>query len=67
MHNWEGWAWLAWYVTFAIMEAIGLLLRHRNEGMTLTYFTETHAPRWLLAAFIGWLAYHFLVATPAGG
>ena len=63
--NWEGWAWVAWYAAFCVLEAIGLW--KRQDAMTLTYFTEHHAPRWLLAAFLGWLTYHFLVAPPAKG
>lgn len=65
--NWEGYAWIAWLALFAIFEAIGLLMRHVNEGMTLTYFVEKHVPRWILAAFLGWLSYHFLVQPFAKG
>jgi hypothetical protein len=67
MKNWEAWAWLAWYLAFAVLEGIGLWKRHVNEGMTLTFFTEQHAPRWALAALLGWLTYHFLIATPSKG
>jgi hypothetical protein len=64
---WESYIWMGWVALFVIFEAIGLLLRHENEGVTLTYFIEHHIPRWILAGALGWLAYHFLVAGLAEG
>lgn len=61
--NWEGYAWIAWLLTFGILESIALI--KKRDVMTLTYFTEHHFPRWFLAGFLGWLTYHFLVAPPA--
>ena len=61
--NWEAWAWVGWLAAFGILEALGLVVRHNT--MTLTFFIEHHFPRWFLAAVLGWLTYHFLVASPA--
>jgi hypothetical protein len=63
MRSWEAWAWTLWLIEFGVLETIGLI--KRGNGMTFTFFLEHHAPRWFLAAFIGWLTYHFLVAPPA--
>jgi hypothetical protein len=63
--NWEAYAWIAWLASFAVLEAIGLA--RRADAMTLTFFIEHHCPRWFLAALLGWLTYHFLVAAPAKG
>lgn len=62
--TWEAWAWIAWMVGFGVLEALGLV-RHPEGSMTLTYFLEHHIPKWLLAAFLGWLSWHFLVAPLA--
>jgi hypothetical protein len=64
--TWEAYCWVAWLFAFVVLEGIALKLAHKRGAMTLTYFVEHHAPRWLLAAFIGWLAYHFLVSPLAG-
>jgi hypothetical protein len=61
--NWEGYAWVIWLCAFGVLEFIGLV-KHGN-AMTLTFFIQHHVPRWALAAFIGWLTYHFLVAKGA--
>ncbi len=63
--GWEGYAWIAWMVTFVVLETIALVRKLRGGTMTLTYFTEHHVPRWMLAAFLGWLSFHFLIDTPA--
>jgi len=63
--NWEGYAWIAWLAAFGILESIGLF--KQRDAMTLTYFVQHHFPRWVLAGFLGWLTYHFLVAGTAKG
>ena len=63
--NWEAYAWLAWLLAFCVLEAIGLF-RH-SDAMTLTFFVEHHSPVWARAAFLGWLFYHFIIASPAKG
>lgn len=59
--NWEFWAWIVWLAAFGVLETLGLL----RKGMTLTYWTEHNIPRWIIAGFLGWLAYHFLIARSA--
>ena len=65
--NWEGYAWIAWLCAFGVLEAVGLWKRGVNEGMTLTFFVQHHFARWMLAALLGWMTYHFLIASPAKG
>lgn len=63
--TWEAFAWIAWLCAFGVLETIGLMKRH--DAMTLTFFVEHHFPRWALAALLGWMTYHFLIAAPAKG
>lgn len=64
--GWEGYAWIAWIVAFGVLETIGLL-KSGHSGMTLTFFIETYVPKPIIAAFIGWMSYHFLIAPKAKG
>jgi flagellar biosynthesis protein FliQ len=51
--------WGAWVLMFCILEGIGIA---RKWGSTsLTDLTLSFVPKWMLAMFIGWMFYHFLV------
>ena len=60
--NLEGWLWLAWLLSFGVLETIALLTEHSQGTMTLTFFIEHHIPRDFLAMLLGWLTWHFLIA-----
>ncbi len=60
------WAWILWGAAFCVIE--GAALANRRRGDTLSehvwLLRSRKAGRWGLAAFLGWLAYHFLVEGP---
>jgi len=60
------WAWILWALAFVGIE--GAALANKRRGDTLSehvWRIRAHkAGRWGLAAFLGWLVYHFLVEGP---
>lgn len=51
--------WCLWIFQFAILEYLGVT---QKRGYTsLTRLTLATIPRWMLAMFLGWLTYHFLI------
>ena len=50
--------WYAWVLQFFLYETLGLI---RKKDTTLTRLTLATVPRWILAMFLGWLTYHFLI------
>lgn len=46
-------------MAFAGLEYIGLT---KKDGMTLTFFVEHYVPLDVIAALLGWMIYHFLIA-----
>ena len=50
--------WYGWVVQFLVYEGMGLV---RSKDTTLTRLTLATVPRWMLAMFLGWLSYHFLI------
>lgn len=54
--------WASWVVMFAILETLGVL--QWKHCTSLTRLTLSSVPKWVLAMFLGWLAYHFLVQYP---
>lgn len=58
--------WLAWGVVGLGIETYALLThgdRSPAGQPTLTHLLLTHVPRWIIAAFLGWLTYHLLKAS----
>jgi hypothetical protein len=55
---WNLVAWAVWAGAFAVLEGMGV---KSNRFATLTYLSLHTVPRWALAMFLGWLAYHFIV------
>lgn len=56
--TWNLAAWVIWAAGFAVLETMGV---KSNKYATLTYLCIHAVPAPILAAFCGWLAYHFLV------
>lgn len=56
--TWNLVAWCAWAAMFAVLETLGV---KSDKYSTLTYLCIHAVPAPILAAFIGWLGYHFLV------
>lgn len=52
--------WALWVVGFVVLEAIGLR-RSDDQWQPLTYYVRKTLPKWLLAAGIAWLGFHFLI------
>lgn len=50
-------AWIAWIVTFLVLEGIALFNGVMNDTLTETLHHST--PGWLVFMFLGWLVYHF--------
>jgi hypothetical protein len=57
---WNLIAWTLWAAAFGILEGMGVGVKS-GKYATLTYLTLNTVPRWGLAMFLGWLAYHFIV------
>ena len=55
---WNLIAWAVWAAMFAVLETMGV---KSNKYATLTYLALHTVPAAILAAFLGWLAYHFIV------
>jgi hypothetical protein len=53
--------WLAWALVGLGLEMFAFWEHNDRVLPPLTHVLLWHLPRWLLAALIGWLAYHFLV------
>jgi hypothetical protein len=51
--------WVQWAVEFAVFEYLGV--RYPKRYPTLTYLCITAVPTAILAAFCGWLVFHFTV------
>ena len=51
--------WGVWVVMFAVLEGLGIAQKWRSTS--LTRLTLALVPKWLLAMFLGWLTYHFLI------
>lgn len=58
--HWDTIAWAIALGTCVTLEALGLI----NPGdATLTQLIKTTIPIWARAMILGWLSYHFLIAT----
>jgi hypothetical protein len=53
--------WAVWAVFGFGLEMLALYQHNDKALPTLTHVILWHAPRWVLAGALGWLAYHFLV------
>lgn len=51
--------WAVWAVMFAVLEGFGIAQKWGDTS--LTRLTLSIVPKWILAMFLGWLAYHFLI------
>ena len=58
--RWDTCAWCIVLGLAALLEALGLT---RPGDATLTQLIRSTVPMWARAAILGWLAYHFLIAT----
>jgi hypothetical protein len=56
---WNLMAWVIWAAGFAVLETLGV--KYPTKYATLTYLCIHAVPAAILAAFCGWLGYHFLV------
>lgn len=59
--RWYRELWAVWTVMFFVLEMPAVLSHHAHGSITLTALTLAIAPKWLLAMFLGWLTYHFLI------
>lgn len=60
-HSWWNVAgWFVWVAMFIVLEITAA--RAPSKRLTFTMFAVDLVPRWAIAAFIGWMAYHFLIA-----
>ena len=69
--NWTAWKdqfnypawnlalWVAWAGMFGVLEFLGV--KYPANYATLTYLCKHSVPRFVLAMFLGWLTWHFLV------
>lgn len=57
------WLWVFFWVYFAIVEGLGLYheWKHHTDNWTLTHFIAVVMPISIRAAFLAWLAWHFLI------
>lgn len=58
------WLWVGWWLYFAVVEGIGLWHEAKTKGnddWTLTHVLSVSIPIALRAAFLAWLAWHFLI------
>lgn len=63
------WLWVFWIAYFFVVEGIGIwheVKFHGNDEFTFTHFAAVLLPIGLRAAFIAWLAWHFLIAHKVG-
>jgi hypothetical protein len=51
--------WGVWAAMFAVLEGLGIAEKWGDTS--LTRLTLAIVPKWLLAMFLGWLTYHFLI------
>lgn len=51
------WAWIAWIVTFLVLEGIAVYDAAPND--TLTQTTLHHVPAAIIVGFLAWLTVHF--------
>ena len=58
--HWQLYGWLLLGIGFVVLEA-NAVIRGRRYA-TLTTVVKKGFPRWALAAFLGWLVWHFLIA-----
>ena len=56
--TWNMVAWVIWAAAFAVLEGMGV---KSGKYATLTSLCIKTVPAPILAAFCGWLAYHFVV------
>lgn len=61
--TWNLVAWAVWAAGFGVLETLGV---KSGKYATLTYLMLHTVPKWGLAMFCGWLAYHFTVQVGAG-
>ena len=54
---WNLITWAIWAGGFAVLEFMGV---KSGKYATLTYLMLHTVPRWALAMFLGWFAYHLL-------
>jgi hypothetical protein len=57
--HWQIYGWLICGLLFLALEANGII-RGRKYA-TLTTVVKKGCPRWILAAFFGWLLWHFFI------
>lgn len=57
------WLWVFWVVYFAVVEGYGIWheVRYHSDDLTFTHFASVLIPIGLRAAFLAWLAWHFLI------
>lgn len=62
------WLWVGFWVYFAVVEGIGLWheAKYHTDNWTLTHVISVFLPVSIRAAFLAWLAYHFLIQHGRG-
>lgn len=61
--------WLVWVLYFGVVEGIAVWyeIKHRvGDQFTLTHHVAVLIPISIRAAFLAWLAWHFLIQHPKG-
>lgn len=54
------WLWVACISLGIVAETIGIV--RGRQYVTFTTLVKKGAPRWAVAAVLGWLSWHFLIA-----
>lgn len=67
-YNWYDWLWVVFWLYFGVVEGIGIYhaVKYHTDNWTLTHFMATTIPIGLRAAFLAWLAWHFLIQHKNG-
>lgn len=66
LNNTFTWLWLAWGGLFVVIEGAALLNKKRGDTLSehIWFLRSRKVGRFVVPAFLGWLAYHFLVEGP---
>jgi len=54
--------WLAIIAAWGVWEVLGLR-KAEDSWPTFTFLVRRYVPKWITAALLGWLFYHFLIET----
>jgi hypothetical protein len=59
--HWHLYLWMLTGILFGVCEFIAII--RGKKDATFTYIVKKGVPRWLVAAVLGWLTYHFLIES----